>query len=118
MSITAHTLANAHCVQPIEALDAAAQQAHLAALSDWKIEGGKLTRSFAFSNYYETIAFVNAMAWMIHAEDHHPELTVSYNRCSVKFDTHSVNEGRGGLSANDFVCAAKVDLLFAQRTAA
>ncbi|MFT2520759.1 4a-hydroxytetrahydrobiopterin dehydratase [Escherichia coli] len=55
---------------------------------------------------------------MIHAEDHHPELTVTYNRCNVKFDTHSVNEGRGGLSANDFICAAKVDAIFAQRAPA
>lgn len=115
MSITASTLAAAHCIQPIDALDDSAIAAHLAALPDWQIEAGKLVRSFTFNNYYETLAFVNAIAWMIHAEDHHPELGVSYNRCTVKFDTHSVNAGRGGLSANDFVCAAKVDALFAQR---
>ncbi|ALU88468.1 4a-hydroxytetrahydrobiopterin dehydratase [Herbaspirillum rubrisubalbicans] len=115
MSITASTLAAARCIQPIEALDDAAIASHLAALPDWKIDDGKLARTFAFSNYYQTLAFVNAMAWIIHAEDHHPELVVTYNRCQVKFDTHSVNAGRGGLSANDFICAAKVDALFAQR---
>ncbi|MDR6585781.1 4a-hydroxytetrahydrobiopterin dehydratase [Herbaspirillum sp. BH-1] len=115
MSITASTLAASRCVQPIEALDDAALASHLAALPEWKIEGGKLARSFAFANYYETLAFVNAIAWVIHAEDHHPDLGVSYNRCSVRFDTHSVNDGRGGLSTNDFVCAAKVDAIFAQR---
>ncbi|MFJ3058955.1 4a-hydroxytetrahydrobiopterin dehydratase [Herbaspirillum sp. NPDC087042] len=118
MSITAHTLAASRSIQPIGALDDAGIQAHLAALPDWKIDGGKLARTFAFGNYYETIAFVNAIAWVIHAEDHHPDLGVSYNRCSVRFDTHSVNDGRGGLSANDFICAAKVDALFAQRAAA
>jgi 4a-hydroxytetrahydrobiopterin dehydratase len=118
MNITASTLAAARSVQPIDALDDAAIAAHLAALPDWKIDGGKLARSFAFGNYYETLAFVNAIAWIIHAEDHHPELTVTYNRCNVKFDTHSVNEGRGGLSANDFICAAKVDAIFAQRAPA
>ncbi|MCI1003693.1 4a-hydroxytetrahydrobiopterin dehydratase [Herbaspirillum sp. C7C8] len=118
MSITASTLAASRCIQPIEALDEAAIASHLAALPDWTIEGGKLARSFAFGNYYETLAFVNAIAWIIHADDHHPELVVTYNRCSVKFDTHSVNQGRGGLSANDFICAAKVDAIFAQRAPA
>ncbi len=118
MSITASTLAASRCIQPIEALDDAAIANHLAALPDWKIEGGKLARSFAFGNYYETLAFVNAIAWIIHADDHHPELVVTYNRCSVKFDTHSVNQGRGGLSLNDFICAAKVDAIFAQRAQA
>ena len=52
-----------------------------------------------------TMAFVNAVAWIAHREDHHPDLLVSYNRCTVRFNTHSV----GGLSINDFICAAKVD---------
>jgi 4a-hydroxytetrahydrobiopterin dehydratase len=53
------------------------------------------------------MAFVNAVAWIAHAEDHHPDLLVSYNRCTVRFNTHSV----GGLSVNDFICAAKLDAL-------
>ena len=71
-------------------------------------------RQFAFGDYYETLAFINAIAYVIHAEDHHPELTVTYNRCAVRFDTHSVNEGKGGLSINDFICAAKVNAIFQQ----
>ena len=58
-------------------------------------------------------AFVNAVAWMVHAEDHHPDLHVGYNRCTVRWNTHSV----AGISENDFICAAKTDATFA-RTAA
>jgi 4a-hydroxytetrahydrobiopterin dehydratase len=57
------------------------------------------------------MAFVNAVAFIADKEDHHPELEVSYNKCIVKYDTHSVNQGRGGLSENDFICAAKIDAL-------
>ena len=53
------------------------------------------------------MAFVNALAWIAHVEDHHPDLAVSYSRCTVRFNTHSV----GGISINDFICAAKVDAL-------
>ncbi|MDG0818132.1 4a-hydroxytetrahydrobiopterin dehydratase [Bdellovibrio svalbardensis] len=84
---------------------------YLAALEGWSLQEGKIVKAFSFKNYYETIAFVNALAYIIHAEDHHPELIITYNRCVVKFDTHSVNEGRGGVSENDFICAAKVDAL-------
>ena len=82
---------------------------HLAQLSGWKLTGGKIEKSYGFRNYYETIAFVNALAWIAHTEDHHPELQVTYNRCVVRFDTHSV----GGISMNDFICATKVDALVA-----
>jgi 4a-hydroxytetrahydrobiopterin dehydratase len=69
----------------------------------------EITRTWKFSNYYQTLAFVNALAWVVHREDHHPELGVSYNRCTVRFSTHSVH----GLSENDFICAAKIDGLSA-----
>lgn len=96
------------------ALNDAEIKDHLAAVDNWSMQTGKVTKSFNFKNYYETLAFVNAIAWMIHAEDHHPELTVTYNCCIVKFDTHSVNNGRGGISENDFICAAKVDAIYQQ----
>ena len=82
---------------------------HLAQLSSWRRQDGAIEKVFSFKNYHETIAFVNALAWIAHAEDHHPELSVSYNRCIVRFSTHSV----GGLSMNDFICAAKADALVA-----
>ncbi|WP_420474007.1 4a-hydroxytetrahydrobiopterin dehydratase [Noviherbaspirillum sp. ST9] len=89
---------------------------HLAAVDNWALQDGKIAKTFVFKNYYETLAFVNAIAWVIHADDHHPELVVTYNRCVVKFDTHSVNGGKGGISENDFICAAKVDAIFQQAT--
>ncbi len=107
-------LAAQRCQHQEQALEGAALQAHLAELPEWQIEGGKLVKTFAFENYYQTLAFVNAIAWVIHADDHHPELTVTYNRCVVRFDTHSVNGGKGGLSINDFICAAKLDSIAAQ----
>jgi len=61
--------------------------------------------TFKFKNYYQTIAFVNVVAQIAHQQDHHPELTVSYNQCAVSYSTHSV----GGLSINDFICAAKIN---------
>lgn len=71
----------------------------------WKIDAGELCRKFDFENYYQTMAFVNALAWISHAQDHHPDLTVKYNACIVRYSSHSV----GGLSENDFICAAKAD---------
>lgn len=82
---------------------------YLTAVEGWALKDGKIEKTFGFKNYYRTLAFVNAIAYVFHAEDHHPELIITYNRCTVKFDTHSVNGGRGGISENDFICAAKVD---------
>ncbi len=86
----------------------------LSVLTDWAVENGKLVRTFRFADYHQTLAFVNAIAEVIHREDHHPELIVSYNRCAVRYDTHSVNGGKGGLSDNDFICAAKIDEVFSR----
>ncbi|MEK2646249.1 4a-hydroxytetrahydrobiopterin dehydratase [Bdellovibrio sp. BCCA] len=84
---------------------------YLKLFDGWFLKEGKITKTYSFKNYYETLAFVNAVAFIAHREDHHPEMVVSYNQCVVKFDTHSVNEGRGGISENDFICAAKIDAL-------
>ena len=77
-------------------------------LDGWHRFDHLINKTFRFKNYYETIAFVNAVAWLSHTEDHHPELAISYNKCLVEYSTHSVY----GLSDNDFICAAKVDALF------
>ena len=74
---------------------------------DWEIAGNELVKTFRFKNYYETMAFVNAIAWISHREDHHPDLEVHYGQCRVRYSTHAV----GGLSENDFICAAKVGAL-------
>jgi len=67
----------------------------------------EIHKLYKFKNYYETIAFVNGIAWISHKEDHHPDLTVGYSKCEVRYSTHAI----GGLSMNDFICAAKIDAL-------
>ncbi len=90
-------------------MDAGAARDMLGQLNDWELDesGKEISRSFKFKNNYETMAFVNALAWIAHREDHHPDLQVGYNRAHVRFSTHSI----GGLSENDFICAAKIDAL-------
>lgn len=112
--VTKADLLAKHSQHQTQGFDTAQIQAHLAVLDGWQLADGKIGKTFSFKNYYETLAFVNAIAYVIHAEDHHPDMLVTYNRCTVKFNTHSVNGGQGGLSENDFICAAKVDAVFAR----
>jgi 4a-hydroxytetrahydrobiopterin dehydratase len=87
--------------------------ANLAKLQGWTLTGDgvdvAIEKTFRFDNYFETIAFVNALALVAHQQDHHPELHVTYQCCTVRFNTHDT----GGLSASDFDCAARVDALLA-----
>jgi 4a-hydroxytetrahydrobiopterin dehydratase len=106
-----NALADRHCL-PLEgqpAMTDAQVQQHLAQAPGWQLVSGAIEKRFDFADYHHTMAFVNALAWVAHAEDHHPDLLVSYGRCTVRFNTHSV----GGISINDFICAAKVDALLA-----
>ena len=73
----------------------------------WRLIDGALENTFKFKNFYETMGFVNAVAFIANAEDHHPDLAVSYGQCQVRFNTHDVN----GISVSDFFCASKVDAL-------
>src|SRR6266850_5656364 len=79
----------------------------LKSLHGWALADGAIQREFKFKNFYETMAFVNAVAFIANRQDHHPDMEVGYNKCAVKYSTHSV----GGLSQNDFICAARVDQL-------
>ena len=76
---------------------------------DWAAseDGLELSRSFSFPAYSRTLGFANAVAWIAITEDHHPDILVSYGTCKVTYTTHAI----GGLSDNDFICAAKVDRL-------
>ncbi len=98
---------------PRRALNATEIVAALARVSGWTLSGDDadvaIEKTFRFANYYETISFVNAVAFIAHAQDHHPDLSVHYNRCLVRFNTHDV----GGLSVTDFDCAAQIDALLA-----
>jgi len=75
----------------------------------WRLIDGALEKIFKFMNYHETIGFVNAVAFIANAEDHHPDLEVGYSHCKVRFNTHDVQ----GISVSDFFCASKVDALLA-----
>ena len=73
----------------------------------WRLIDGALEKTFSFANFHATMSFVNAVAHMANIEDHHPDLKVSYAKCTVRFNTHDVQ----GISVSDFFCAAKVDAL-------
>ena len=77
----------------------------LSELAGWTLRDGAIERTYAFRDYHDTVAFVNALAYIAHREDHHPDLGVHYDRCVVRYSTHDV----GGLSENDFILAAKAD---------
>jgi 4a-hydroxytetrahydrobiopterin dehydratase len=105
------------CEGGIAALTRAASTEQLARLAaGWKLsaDGLGLTREFRFVDFYRTMSFVNAIAHVANLEDHHPDLELGYNYCRVRFSTHAI----GGLSENDFICAAKVDLIAGPEQAA
>ncbi len=97
------------CSQRATAMSPDAIRDHLAQSSGWREVEGAVEKTFAFKGWLETVAFVGALAWVCHVEDHHPDLRVSFDRCAVRFSTHSA----GGISQNDFICAAKTDALVA-----
>ena len=84
-------------------------QAMLAQIPGWSLcdDGAAIVREYRFKDYHQTMAFVNALAWIAHREDHHPDLEVGYNRCRVRYSTHAID----GLTENDFICAARIDQL-------
>jgi 4a-hydroxytetrahydrobiopterin dehydratase len=98
------------CEGGMPALSRAEAEARLAQLDGaWQIsaDGKSLARAFRFVDFYRTMSFVNALAHVANIEDHHPDLEVGYNYCRVRYSTHAI----GGLSDNDFICAAKIDLI-------
>lgn len=111
MARTVSDLASGKC-KPCEGGVAPLKEAEirnlLRQLDGWAHASGRIVKTYEFKNYYQTIAFVNAAAWISHREDHHPDLTVGYAQCRVEYTTHAIN----GLSENDFICAAKLDKLF------
>lgn len=102
-------LAAMHCRANAPRLSVAEIAADLAALPGWAHDGDALRKTFRFPGYRATIDFVNAVAAMADAEDHHPDLSVHYDRCTVSWSTHSA----GGVTRNDSICAAKVERIAA-----
>jgi 4a-hydroxytetrahydrobiopterin dehydratase len=105
-------LSQRHCV-PCEGgtspLSADRAQTLLTQVPGWQLSADGITiqRRFEFKGFYKTMAFINAMAWIANSEDHHPDFEAGYNFCVVNFTTHAI----GGLSENDFICAARLNAL-------
>lgn len=97
------------CEGGVTPLNTAESSEMLKQLTGWELkqDAKNLEQTFRFKDYYQTMAFVNAVAWIAHQDDHHPDMEVSYNRCLINYSTHAI----GGLSENDFICAAKIDAL-------
>ena len=81
--------------------------AMLPQVAGWAYVDGHIEKAFDFNNYYQTISFVNAVAWIANAEGHHPNMQVDFRQCTVKYWTHAID----GMSENDFICAAKINQL-------
>ena len=111
---TSHKLTGRHC-KPceggVEPMNRKQSETLLQQVPGWALDedGRGISRRFEFKNFYETIAFINAMAWIANSENHHPDFSAGYHYCSVTFTTHAIK----GLSENDFICAARVNELLA-----
>jgi 4a-hydroxytetrahydrobiopterin dehydratase len=98
------------CEGGVPALSQTEAQALLSQIGPhWKLapDAKSIEAQFNFRNYWQTTAFVNAVAWIAHQEDHHPDIRFGYKTCNIRYSTHAID----GLSENDFICAAKIDAL-------
>lgn len=105
-------LTDKHCVPcegGVDPIDRAAAEALLEDIPGWTLDNDArmIRRRFEFKGFYKTMAFINAMAWVVNRENHHPDFSAGYNYCEVGFTTHAID----GLSENDFICAAKISAL-------
>ncbi|WP_126454159.1 4a-hydroxytetrahydrobiopterin dehydratase [Sulfuriflexus mobilis] len=100
-----------HCSHATTLLATEQVQDYLLQVHDWQVAdaGKSIHRRYRFKNYEQTLAFVKAVAKIADTQDHHPDICFGYNYCEVHYSTHSV----GGLSENDFICAARIDALSA-----
>ncbi len=80
---------------------------HLRRLPGWIETDSHIAKDFQFSDYGQVIAFVNQVAALAAAEDHHPDIMFGFNRVRVVFTTHSVR----GVSVNDLICAARIEAM-------
>jgi 4a-hydroxytetrahydrobiopterin dehydratase len=105
-------LTNRHCVPcegGVPTLTRAEAETLLADVPNWELadDTRSINRRFEFKGFYKCMSFINAMAWIANAENHHPDFSAGYNFCEVTFTTHAID----GLSDNDFICAAKINAL-------
>jgi 4a-hydroxytetrahydrobiopterin dehydratase len=97
------------CEGGVEPMNRGEAEAMMNDIPGWKLseDGKTISRRFEFKGFFRTMSFINAMAWIANAENHHPDFSAGYNFCLVNFTTHAID----GLSENDFICAAKVNAL-------
>ena len=97
------------CEGGVAPLTSSEAEAAMPQIEGWVLsqDGKMISRNFQFKNFYQTMAFINAMAWIANSEDHHPDFSAGYKTCEVGYTTHAI----GGLSENDFICAAKINAL-------
>jgi 4a-hydroxytetrahydrobiopterin dehydratase len=100
-------LSTLHCRPGAPLLSVTELSKRLKALPGWEYVANRLTKTFRFENYLETLAFVNAVAYIAHRQNHHPDLSVHYDRVVASYSTHDA----GGVTLNDCICAAKVEAL-------
>ena len=105
-------LTNKHCVPCEGGIDPIDRESALQMLSElpgWSLsdDAKMIERNFEFRGFFRTMAFINAMAWVVNNENHHPDFSAGYNYCRIGFTTHAID----GLSENDFICAARVSAL-------
>ncbi len=72
----------------------------------WSLRERTIVREFTFRDFQEAMAFVNRVAALANAEDHHPDILISYNKVRFTLTTHKT----GGLTCKDFILAVKIDL--------
>jgi 4a-hydroxytetrahydrobiopterin dehydratase len=103
------SLAQQACVREAARLANPELDELLTALPGWQHVADRVAKTYRFAGWHETMAFVNAVAWIAERAGHHPDLSVHFNRCVVSYSTHDA----GGITRNDLVCAARVERLFA-----
>ena len=105
---TLEALAQQACVRGAARLPDAVVNEQVTALPGWSHVADRIAKTYRFAGWHETMAFVNAVAWVAERADHHPDLSVHFNRCVVSYSTHDA----GGITQNDLICAARIERLF------
>lgn len=107
MSLTAKTCVP--CQGGLAPLTKEQAEGYLGEASGWTLieSGSRIERRFKFGNFVDALAFVNKLGALAEEEGHHPDIAFGWGYCNVVFFTHKI----GGLHENDFIMAAKANLL-------
>ena len=92
-------------------LSEAEVQEGLVGLEGWELRDGRLRKRFQFRTFLRAIAFVNSVAYLSESAGHHPDITINYNRVTLRLITHS----EGGLTDRDFALASEIEAKLATK---